>query len=156
MEPKIVTKDAFRVVGMRYVGKNKQGEISQMWGEFVPRIREIRHGVGEKQEAYGLCCCPGDAEPGVIEYIAGIPVAALKDIPEGMTGRDVPTQTYAVFEAPGLAGIHQTYEYILKEWLPKSSYRAGDGPDFEFYDESFNPDGPKSTIYIYFPIKSKA
>jgi AraC family transcriptional regulator len=155
MEPKIVKKDGFRVVGMRYVGRNETGEISRMWDEFVPRIPEVRHPGPAKNEAYGLCCTPKDAAPGVIEYIAGIPVVSLADIPAGMVGREVPAQTYAVFAARGLSQIHPTYAHILNEWLPRSSYEAGDGPDFEHYDERFDPKLPDSAVYIYFPVRKK-
>ena len=33
MEPKIVTKPAFKAVGLYYKGKNENQEISQLWGQ---------------------------------------------------------------------------------------------------------------------------
>ena len=42
MEHQIVNKPGFTVVGMKYRGKNEHDEIKQLWGQFVPRIREIQ------------------------------------------------------------------------------------------------------------------
>jgi AraC family transcriptional regulator len=148
MEPKIVTKPAFTVVGMLYHGKNEKNEIAQMWSEFMPRIGEIQNIVGN-HESYGVC---SDLEPeGLFEYVAGVPVAKAEDIPEGMVSWDVPDQQYAVFSCT-LPTIHEAYNYAFETWLPQSEYQRGDGPDFEHYDASFNPD-EKGPLYIYIPIK---
>lgn len=37
-------------------------------------------------------------------------------------------------------------------WLPQSDYQRSDGPDFERYDASFDPD-EKGPLTIYIPIK---
>jgi DNA-binding transcriptional MerR regulator len=42
--------------------------------------------------------------------------------------------------------------YEVKEWFPKSGYQPGDGPDFEYYPEHFNPDADPYLLYIYFPV----
>lgn len=152
MKPRIVRKKAFLEVGMRYVGKpGVGGEIPKMWGRFMQRFHEIKHRK-RTRDSYGLCYELGR---GKIEYIAGAPVTALKDIPKGMVGKKVPAQTYAVFTSKGLKNIGPTYRYISSEWLPKSGYKYGKGPDFEYYDKSFDPDDPKSKLYIYFPIVKK-
>jgi len=68
----------------------------------------------------------------VFKYIA--------DVPEGMVSRQVPEQTYAVFPCT-LETIHEMYQYAFQTWLPQSDYQAGDGPDFELYDEDFRSIG---------------
>lgn len=150
MEPKIVTMDAFKVVGMRYLGKNEHGEISELWSQFNPRIPEIKHLAPQPNAALGVCL---QNNQGLIDYIAALPVSELSDIPEGMTGEEIPTQTYAVFESRGVKDIGKTYQHILKEWLPGSGYQPGDGADFEFYPETFNPEDPESLVLIYMPVK---
>ena len=152
MQPEIVHKDSFKVVGLHYVGKNEHGEISQMWREFNPRVLEIRHLAPVKEVAYGVCSPCED--PQVIDYVAGLPVTSLEDIPQGMVGVEVPAQSYVVFEAHGVSDIGATYHQILQEWLPSSKYQAGDGPDFELYPDTFDSGNPdESVLYIYFPIK---
>jgi len=148
MQPKIVSLDKFLVVGMPYLGKNEHGEISQMWGNFHPRIPEIKHMLNGP--AYGVCF---PNSQGLIDYVAAFPVSKLADIPQGMVGKEIPAQTYVMFESHGIPDIGPTYQRILKEWMPKSGYQPGDGPDFEYYPDTFNPDEPESVLYIYFPIQ---
>jgi predicted transcriptional regulator YdeE len=148
MEPKIVTKPAFTVVGMLYHGKNENNEIAQMWRQFNPRIKEIEH-MG-LQDAYGVC---GAAEEdGAFKYVAGLEVSNLGDLPTGMVSWEVPEQTYVVLPCT-LKTIGEAYQYAFKTWIPQSGYQAGDGPDFELYDESFHPDEEGSVLYVYVPIK---
>ncbi len=155
MEPKILRKEAFKAVGMKYVGKNENNEISQLWDRFVPRMPEIRR-LSMKEDSFGLCYTLVDpSEPGEFSYIAALAVDQLTDIPDGMVGVEVPAQTYAVAESHGLGEIGQTYDFLIKQWLPTSSFEAGKGPDFELYPTEFTTEDPHSTFYIYFPIVPK-
>ena len=149
MEPKIVQLDKFNIVGLPYIGDNEHQEISQMWGVFNQRSGEIKH-LTPVDAAYGICYPHPTAR---MEYIAAYKVTELTDIPNGMVGKEVPAQTYVVFQAHGLDDIGSTYHRILQEWLPASGYQPGDGPDFELYDEEFDPVTASGTLYIYFPIK---
>jgi AraC family transcriptional regulator len=149
MEPKIVTKPAFTVVGTLYHGKNQNNEIPQMWEEFLPRVKEIKHMVAPPL-AYGVCGSLDD--DGEFDYVAGFEVDSVAGIPQGMVSWEVPEQSYAVFPCT-LKTIHETYQYAFKSWLPESDYQAGDGPDFEFYDENFNPEEEDPELYIYVPVK---
>ncbi len=153
MQPKIVSLDKFYVVGMPYLGKNEHGEITRLWGEFMPRFSEIKQLKPGAEVSYGIC---SPNPEGLIDYIAALPVSHLTGIPEGMVGKEVPAQTYVVFESHGIEDIGPTYQSILKEWLPNSDYQPGDGPDFEFYTREFIPGDPQSVLYIYFPIKRKS
>jgi predicted transcriptional regulator YdeE/DNA-binding transcriptional MerR regulator len=152
METRIIHLDKFLVVGMKYSGKNENGEIGKMWGEFIPRIHDIQH-TTESEVSYGVCL---DAVGGGMDYIAGVPVTELSDIPTDMVGMEIPAQDYVVFPSEGLDQIGPTYQRILKEWLPKSDYEAAGTPDFEYYPSEFDPDDPDSILYIYFPIRKNA
>ncbi|MBP1692465.1 MAG: MerR family transcriptional regulator [Chloroflexi bacterium] len=149
MEPKIVNMDKFYIVGLPYIGDNEHQEISEMWGVFNQRAGEIKH-LAPVDGAYGMCYPHPTAR---MEYVAAFKVTELADIPDGMVGKEVPAQTYVVFQAQGLDDIGPTYHKIMQEWLPGSGYQAGDGPDFELYNEEFDPVTASGTLYIYFPIK---
>ena len=41
-----------------------------------------------------------------------------------------------------------------QQWLPQSGYKRAIGPEFELYDEKFNPQDPASMLYRYVPIVS--
>ena len=66
-----------------------------------------------------------------------------------------PTQKYAVFTHKGSVDkILETYQAIYAVWQPKSGYELIKAPDFEYYDERFDPDNPEaSELDIYIPIK---
>jgi predicted transcriptional regulator YdeE len=151
MEPKIVTKPAFTVVGMKYFGKNENQEIPQLWREFNPRCLEVINKV-EPNECYGVC---GDLdEAGRFKYLAGYEVSAAEELPADMESWDVPEHEYAVFPCT-IPTIGATYEYAHNTWLPSSDYQRSPTPDFEFYDETFDPQNPESVLYVYIPIKKK-
>jgi predicted transcriptional regulator YdeE len=149
MEPKIVTLPAFTVAGMKYCGKNENNEIKQLWLDFTARISEVKN-MADDSPAYGVCL-DMDAE-GVFEYLAGVKVTSTEGIPSGMAAWEVPEQQYAVFPCT-LQTIGEAYNYALKTWLPQSEYQRADGPDFELYDESFEPSVEGSEFSIYVPIK---
>ena len=155
MEPRILQMDMFKIVGMKYYGENKNNEIGRLWDLFNPRVSEIKNQQGSNVR-YGICYPIGDsAEKGEFEYIALIEVSDLNEIPEGMVGRTIQTQTYAVFTHKGsLEKIAETYKYIYGTWHPKSGYELLKTPDFEYYDERFDPDTEEDSEFdIYIPIK---
>ena len=152
MEPKLVSKPAFMVVGMKYVGKNEHQEISQMWGRFNPRVKEIKDIVWGN--AYGVCSMPEGLEDGAFEYVAGFEVTRIEDLPKEMMGLMIPQQTYAVFEHRGsLESLRNTYEYIHQVWLSQSGYHLANGPELEVYDNKFKNFSPDSVFYIYIPVE---
>ena len=71
-----------------------------------------------------------------------------------MVGGHVPARNYAVFEYSDGVGpaLPRTLQYSFGEWLAGSKFEA-DGPDFEYYDEKFDPPTGTGTFYIYVPIR---
>jgi predicted transcriptional regulator YdeE/DNA-binding transcriptional MerR regulator len=156
MEPKIITKPAFTLMGLRYFGKNEKGEIAETWDAFNQRVAALGglpHETGDA--AIGLCITPEDApSDGAFEYVAGFPVSKVEEIPGGFVLREVPEHTYAVFAHRGdLASLGKTYEYIYEVWLPQSGYTLAAKIDFEYYDQDFKDFAPDSVFYIYLPIE---
>ena len=150
MEPKIVTKPAFTVVGMRYRGSNENKEIPQLWQAFGPRIHEIKH-LAKEPASYGLMDNL-DEDTREFDYMAGMKVDSTADIPEGMSSWEVPEATYAVFTCT-LPTIHEAFGNIIHKWLPASGYKHAATPEFEYYDERFDPQEPHSELDLYIPIK---
>lgn len=147
MDVKIVTKPAFNVIGLLYHGKNEHQEIKALWGDFNQRMGEIKNIV---DGCFGVC---GANDPnGTFKYVAGMAVSNCDNLPEGMTVWEVPEQQYAVFPTT-LHGIGEAYSYAFETWLPQSGYEYTKGPDFEYYDENFDPKDDSSIFYIYIPIQ---
>ena len=152
MEPRYETRPAFMVVGMMYRGKNENMEINAMWNEFIPRFKEITE--GDFKETFGVCRMLEDAMDGEFEYVAGVKVNKVDDLPEGMVARFVPEQKYAVFTHRGaLEGLRARLDYIYQNWLPQSGHELTGGPDLEVYDENFKNFAEDSEFYIYVLIK---
>lgn len=152
MEPKIIDRPAFKVVGMKYRGNNENEEIPQLWDEFWPRLQEIGHRSPE-YVAYGIID-NFDEEMQVFDYVAGVEVDSLADVPEGMTGVEVPAQTYAAFECT-LPTLMDTIRHVYEGWLPGSGYTRAPGPEFELYDERFDIAQGKLGMSIYIPIRAQ-
>ncbi len=150
MEPKIVSRPAFTVVGLKCHGKNEHNEIPQLWQTFGLRAGEIEH-IVNPQVAYGISD-NYDENSGEFDYIVGFEVDSVAHIPKDMVSWDVPEQTCAVFTCT-LPTLGETFQYAHHTWLPQSGYQRGDGPDFELYDEHFDPRDASSKMNVYIPIE---
>ena len=126
-------------------------DMPALWEKFIPHLGNI---PGQKGEVtYGICCNP-DGEGG-FEYIAGVEISKLDDLPETYRWVEVQPQQYAVFEHRGkLDSLPQTFQYIWKTWLPQSGHQAADAPEYERYSEDFNPSRGTGKLEIWLPIKS--
>jgi predicted transcriptional regulator YdeE/DNA-binding transcriptional MerR regulator len=155
MQPKIVNRPAFKVVGLSYVGKNEHGEISQMWGRFNQVCQAIQS-INNK-EAFGVCfnTVEGASRPGEFEYVAGFEVADDKAVPAGMVYRSVPAYQYAVFTHKGkLDTLGETYQYIYNTGLAQAGLKPHpDKFDMEVYDEDFLLGSDDSKFYIYVALE---
>jgi AraC family transcriptional regulator len=150
MEPKIVEKSGFTVVGLKYRGKNENNEIPRLWQVLGPRTAEIKDRVDD-YVAYGISANV-DKSTGEFDYIAGFEVSPTQELPEGMVSFEVPGSKYAVFSTT-LPKIGETFNNAYHTWMPESGYQPTGGPEFEVYDERFDPQDPDSLFDLYIPVK---
>jgi AraC family transcriptional regulator len=150
MKPKIVSRPTFVVVGLKYRGKNERGEIPQLWQAVGPRVREIKN-IADDRAAYGISANM-DESTGEFDYVAGFEVSTSEEIPEGMVRFEVPGGKYAVCSTT-LPKIGETFHNTYHTWLPESGYQPTGGPEFELYDERFDPQDPSSEFDLYIPVK---
>lgn len=155
MEPKIVAKPAFKAVGLAgRFAKDATGGIPALWERFGAQEGEIENPVGGHY--LGLCLGGQDDD---FTYVAAREVADLKSVPEGLTGYEVEGQTYAVFTVsltkaePIGKQMGRAYKYIWDSWLPASDYDFAEAPDFEYYDERFDPAAMTGEVDIYIPVR---
>jgi len=137
-------------LGGRFTADTTKG-IPDLWEKFIPEIGKV---PGQKSEVtYGICCNP-DGKGG-FEYIAGVEISKLDDLPDKYRWVEVQPQHYAVFQHKGsLDQLPQTFQYIWKTWLPQSGYQAADAPEFERYSEDFNPKLNTGVLEIWLPLKA--
>jgi AraC family transcriptional regulator len=91
-------------------------------------------------------------ESGTVPYLAAMAVEECEQPPQGMQVWEVPEQKYVVFPCT-LPTLHETYRYAFETWIPQSGHEYNQGIDFEYYDESFDPNNKDSQLYIYIPLK---
>ena len=140
------------IAGMRarYSMDNTAG-IPMQWQRFVPHVATIPGRVDGR--TYGVCC--DFEEGGHFDYVCGVAVSSLADLPAELSGVRVPAQNYLVFRHHGhVSGISGTWQAIMGSWLPASGYRLADGPNFERYAEDFDGNLGTGSVEIWIPVQS--
>ncbi|WP_373898241.1 GyrI-like domain-containing protein [Haloimpatiens sp. FM7315] len=152
-KPTIVKKSAFKIIGMKYFGKNQKDEIKALWNQFYNRKEEIQNKI-EGSKYYGICQLFSGSSK--FSYIASVIVKNTECIPKEMVSKIIPCSQYAVFSHKGsLNSLGQTYGYIYGVWLPNSGYEHSTLPDIEEYiGEYYNCENHEECIInIYIPIR---
>ena len=149
MEPKIVTKEAFTVVGVTAAGQPGELNYGEIWNnQYMPLDERIKP-YSIDGGYYGASFCDGTQTV----YLAGMGVAGLMEIPAGAEARDIPAAQYAVF-ACSMDAIGPTWHTAYEEWLPTSNYELDSGkPDFEYYPPENS--ASEQRVEIYIPVKVK-
>ncbi len=147
--PEFRERGAFHVVGLSTrCTFETNAAIPRLWNEFNPRCGEVPAPVAGI--AYGVCC---DMEAdGHFRYVAGLESTA-KHVPDGLDSVDIPASRYAVFRHIGhLAGFNKTVYTIWNKSLPDAGLTPAKTPDFELYDERFDPKTDSGTVEIWIPL----
>lgn len=162
-EPQVVEFGPYRVIGVRYVGKNENREIPAMWeNDLLPRMAEVKSPPPGPHLAFGLCRCLPGVTDGSFEYIAAVIAADDAPVPEGMVEASVAGGTYVAFPVESLEVLMEAWKALPQwldahpEWEPycgKDRCDCDTHPSFELYPEDF---GEKGKLFIYMPIKPKA
>jgi AraC family transcriptional regulator len=149
--PRFQTGKPFLVAGIseRYARDNMAG-IPNQWQRFAQALERIPGRVGSV--AYGVCCNGDDT--GKFDYIAGVEVSDVSELPGEFSRVQLPEQRYAVFtHRDHVSTIRRTFDAIWNEWLPASGVKAADAPIFERYGENFDPLTGNDGIEIWVPVK---
>ena len=135
-------------VGERFNHDNGAG-IPGLWQRFQQSVDGIPGRVGKV--AYGVCCNGDDA--GNFDYIAGVEVSDFSDLPREFSRVRIAAQKYAVFtHREHISTIRRSVNTIWNHWLPASGLKAADAPNFERYDESFDPLTGNGGLEIWVPV----
>ena len=99
---------------------------------------------------YGATCS-ADPVQQMFEYMCAVEVSTFDGLSAEIGRMRVPEQRYAVFTLDGpLSGLQNLWGSIWKEWLPASGLRPANTPDFERYDERFDPKTRSGIVEIWF------
>ena len=150
--PRFETSKPLLVAGIseRCTHENGGAGIPNQWQKFHQTVDDIPNRVGKV--AYGVCCNGDDC--GNFDYIAGVEVADFSDLPREFARVRIPEQKYAVFtHAEHISSIRRTVNTIWNHWLPASGMRAADAPNFERYEEKFDPSTGNGGLEIWIPVR---
>lgn len=149
--PRFETAKAFLVAGLgERITCDNGAVIPGLWHRFHQDVADIPARVGHV--AYGVCCNGDDS--GNFDYIAGVEVADFSDLPRRFGRVRIPAQRYAVFShRDHISSIRRTVITIWNHWLPASGLTAADAPNFERYDEIFDPATGSGGFEIWVPVK---
>ncbi|KKI89451.1 AraC family transcriptional regulator [Bacillus sp. SA1-12] len=164
MEPKLITKPAFHIIGYELKTKNVNGQnnidIPAFWQQYLQN--ELGSNIPNpihKCVELGICT-DFKPETGEFVYIIGMEVEKDTQAPEGMVYKSFPELEFAVFTTPKsneesfTASIQSTWNYIFTEWFPQSGYEHSGSVEFELYDERCHGRENKE-IDIYIPFKKR-
>jgi AraC family transcriptional regulator len=148
--PRFETGRSLLIAGLgdRFRFESNQG-IPALWQRFVPYIGTIPGQIGAA--TYGICCNADGA--GSFDYVAGVEVARFDDVPRELRRVTIPEHRYAVFTHRGhISTLRSTVYTIWNKWLPESGHTLGEAPDFERYDDRFDPGTGTGAVEIWLPI----
>jgi len=151
--PTFVTGKPLLIAGLkeRYTEESSSG-IPAQWSRVQPYLGNIPGQVG--RVAYGVVCNADEA--GTMEYICGVEVSHFAALPPELARLRIPEQRYAVFKHNDhISRIRSTWHTIFSEWIPNCGYEVVDAPDFERYDENFDPRTGTGGLEIWVPIRKK-
>jgi len=151
--PRFVDGKAMLLAGLRerYTRESSAG-IPAQWQRFNAYMGHIPNAIGKA--AYGALYNADEACN--IDYLSGVEVRRFDDLPAEFDRLRIPAARYAVFRHEDhISSIRQTWATIFGKWFPQSDYEIEDAPEFERYDETFDPKTGLGGFEIWIPVRAK-
>ncbi len=161
MTPQIIRLPALNLLGLsaRFVPPTSPDAdnldvVPKLYARFCPLVSQLPQ--PQDQYIYGAARCPQDGElrhPDEREYLASINVNARTEAESPFVLWRIPASTYACFTHRGpVSRLGETINYAFGSWLPRSTYRHGDGPNLDRQDERFGDGGKDSVFDFLIPV----
>jgi len=148
MEPKMVTRDAFTLMGVMERFAHGNEDFEGIWKRFM-RYHDQIQPLSTDKVYYGVYFVIDEGKE--LDCLAGMAVADVDSIPDGLVVREVPAARYAVFECT-VETISDTYDWIFGQWLKTAPYaRPGENSpkaDFERYPPATDSGDTPVLIHI--------
>jgi AraC family transcriptional regulator len=150
--PRFEDGKPFLVAGLseRYTCESSAAIPSQ-WQRFNQYFGKVPGQVGDV--AYGVCYNADDA--GNMDYLCGVEVSDFSALPGEFSRLRIAAHRYAVFShREHVSTVRRTWNTIWNKWLPASGHLPADAPNFERYDEKFDPVSGTGGLEIWLPLKA--
>jgi len=149
--PRFEDGKPFFVAGLseRYTCESSAA-IPSRWQRFNEYFGKVPGQVGNV--AYGVCYNADDA--GNMDYLCGVEVSDFCALRSEFSRLRIAAQRYAVFShREHVSTVRRTWNTIWNTWLPASGHIPVDAPNFERYDEKFDPVSGMGGLEIWLPLK---
>lgn len=148
MEPRIIYKPAFTIVGFAQDLSGDGHNSDVLWDQLSARYQEIP--FADPDVGYGVHIITPQSH----RYLVGLGLTRTGvSAPVDMAEYRMDPHTYAVFTHTGrMATLPKTVDRIYQDWLPGANYVTSADFYFEFYDDHFQPDSSLSTLFIWVPV----
>lgn len=158
MQPVIKYLKEKKLVGKRLKMSLTGNKTGELWGNFMPRRREVRNNL--TNDLFSLQVFDksyfNNFDPATeFEKWALVEVSDFEHVPSGFETFTLKSGQYAVFTYKGSGKDNSIFEYIFSTWLPDSGYITDDRPHFEILGDHYKNGDPDSEEEIWIPIKPK-
>lgn len=158
MNPRFADFTSKKFVGMRMRMSLVNNKTGQLWGSFMPRLKEISNNLSS--DLYSLNVYEPDHfrqfNPSrEFEKWALAEVSNFDIVPQGMETFICEGGMYAVFDYKGSSHDTAIFQYIFGTWLPQSTYLLDNRPHFEVLGPKYRTGDPESEEEIWIPIRSR-
>jgi len=125
--------------------------IPEQWGQFRS-LGPVPGRIGTR--SYGVIC---GATDDTVEYLCGVEVGSFAGLPEDLGRMRIDERYYAIFEhREHVSSLRAAWASVF-EWLADSGeYESAHRPDFEVYDESFDPRTGVGGVEIWIAVLARA
>lgn len=156
MIPRIEIVKEKKLIGQNIKMSLANNQTVQLWGQFAPRIKEIKHKATEDKismQIYPPLYFKEFRLDNEFEKWATIEVKDFGEIPMGMQSFVLKGGLYAVFDYKGSSADNSIFQYIFSEWLPTSEYLIDQRAHFEVLGSKYKNNDTNSEEEIWIPIK---
>lgn len=151
MEPRIVDQGTFTLLGLQERVFHDKEDFEGIWKRSMEYHDQVQ-ALSTDGAYHGANYVVTEGEQ--MDYLAGMAVTGVQQVPEGLTLREVPGSRYAVFECT-VETISDSCDWIFDKWLPTGTYgRPGQGStkaDFERYPPA--TDSGDSPVLIHIALE---
>lgn len=136
MKYRIVEKESFKVVGVKYTVEMINQILSPTYEDMIAAISDTQMKEMESisnKEPYGIVHVTvnySEDSEGNATFDQYIGAVTTNEDTYGYSTIEIPTFLWAIFEVDGdWQQVEETWKRIYSEWLPSSSYELAEGPE---------------------------
>jgi AraC family transcriptional regulator len=157
-KPEIVELEGIHLVGLSfyYDFATNKNDLTEQYNYLVSCVSKLE-GVKQPIKMYQMQYWFDNQKSDSVYFFIAVEAEKNCQLPIQLISKTIPAGKYLKFYHKGLANqVSKTYDYIYREWLPRTEYQLPFNYNFEYYGkESLGPYHPDSISEIYIPVREK-